>query len=132
AIERIAKAAAAGARAPEPTVQVDPGEFTPALVNSTALTRKTVALFKEILGADKVFERPPVMGGEDFGRYGKAGVPIFLYFLGTVAAERVASERETGVLLPSMHSPLYYPLPEPSVRTGVLTMSLAVLNLVGK
>src|SRR5437899_965397 len=64
AIERIAKADAAGAKAPEPTVQVDPGEFTPALVNNAALTRKTVALFKEVLGADKVFERPPVMGGE--------------------------------------------------------------------
>ena len=33
---------------------------------------------------------------------------------------------------PSLHSPLYYPVPEPSLCTGVLTMSLAVLNLVGK
>src|SRR5438445_3733938 len=42
AIARIAKSAAAGARAPEPTVTVDPGEFTPALVNDSGLTRKTV------------------------------------------------------------------------------------------
>src|SRR5204862_849627 len=33
AIARIAKAAAMGARAPEPEVIIDPGEFTPALVN---------------------------------------------------------------------------------------------------
>src|SRR5205814_6542237 len=72
-IERLAKAAAQGARAPEPTVKVDPSEFTPALVNDTALARKTAALFKEILGSDKVHERPLVMGGEDFSRYGREG-----------------------------------------------------------
>src|SRR5262249_49143752 len=43
AIERIAKGAAKSARAPEPTVTVDPGEFTPALVNDSKLTRRTVA-----------------------------------------------------------------------------------------
>ena len=41
AIERIAKnVAAAAAQPPEPTVTVDPGEFTPALVNDSALTRR--------------------------------------------------------------------------------------------
>jgi hippurate hydrolase len=132
-IERIAKAAAMGARAPEPIVKVDPGEFTPALVNDSALTRKTVALFKETLGSDHVHERPPVMGGEDFGRYGREGVPIFLYFLGTLTPERVAaSKREGGLPLPSLHSDQFYPVPEPTIKTGVFTMSLAVLNLVGK
>jgi hippurate hydrolase len=132
-IERIAKAAAEGARAPEPVVKVDPGEFTPALVNDAPLTRKTVALFRDVLGPDKVHERPPVMGGEDFGRYGREGVPIFLYFLGTIAPERVAeADREGGQALPSLHSDQYYPVPEPSIKTGVLTMSTAVLNLIGK
>ncbi len=133
AIERIAKAAAQGAGAPEPTVKVDPGEFTPALVNDAALTRKTIALFKEVLGADKVHERPPMMGGEDFSRYGRRGVPVFMFFLGTIAPERVAeANKEGGRPLPSLHSDQYYPVPEPSIKTGVLTMSMAVLNLVGK
>jgi hippurate hydrolase len=133
AIERITKAAAQAARAPEPTVKVDPGEFTPALLNDRDLTRKTVALFKDVLGPDKVLERPPIMGGEDFSRYGREGVPIFMYFLGTVLPERVAeSEREGARPLPSLHSDLYYPVPDPSIRTGVLTMSAAVLNLIGK
>jgi hippurate hydrolase len=132
-IARMAKAAAEGARAPEPVVKIDPGEFTPALVNEAKLTRKTVALFREVLGAERVHERPPVMGGEDFARYGREGVPIFLYFLGTQPPERVAeSEREGGAPLPSLHSDQFYPVPEPTLKTGVLTMSLAVLNLVGK
>ena len=133
AIERIAKAAAAGARAPEPAVKVDPGEYTPALVNEPKLTRKTVALLKDVLGEDKVHERPPVMGGEDFSRYGQQGTPIFMYWLGTMPPERVAaSMKEGGEPLPSLHSDLYYPVPEPSLKTGVKTMSLAVLNLLGK
>jgi hippurate hydrolase len=133
AIARIAKAAAAAAGAPEPEVKHDTTEFTPALVNNSDLGRKTVGVFRQVLGAENVEQRPPVMGGEDFSRYGLAGVPIFMYWLGTIPAERMAAaEREGGKPLPSLHSDLFYPAPEPSIRTGVLTMSQAVLNLVGK
>jgi hippurate hydrolase len=31
-----------------------------------------------------------------------------------------------------MHSDQYAPVPEPTVKTGVTTMSMAVLNLMGK
>lgn len=132
AIERIAKATAAAARAPEPEVKVDNSEFTPALFNERKLTRKTIALFKEILGPEQVLERPPMMGGEDFSRYGREGIPIFLYFLGTIPTERVAAAKAGGTALPSLHSDLYHPVPEPTIKTGVLTMSMAVLNLLGK
>lgn len=132
-IARIAKAAAAAANAPEPSVTVDPAEFTPALHNDPGLTRKTVAIFREVLGADKVHERPPIMGGEDFARYGRAGVPIFLWFLGTQPPERIAeAAKEGGRPVPSLHSDQFYPVPEPSIRTGVLTLSMGVLNLTGK
>jgi amidohydrolase len=133
AIERMAKAAAQAAQAPEPIVKMIPGEFTPALVNHAALTRKTIALFQEVLGAEKVHERPATMGGEDFSRYGRQGIPIFMYFLGTFPPERIAEAKKGGGRpIPSLHSDLYYPIPEPSIKTGVLTMSAAVLNLVGK
>jgi len=131
-IKRIANAAAAAAGAPAPEVKVDPEEFTPALLNDPALTRKTVTLFKEALGPDKVTARPPVLGGEDFSRYGREGIPIFLYFLGTIAPERVAEAARTGKPLPSLHSDQFHPVPQPTIQTGVRTMSLAVLNLMGK
>ncbi len=132
-IRRIAEAAAKGAGAPPPEVKVNPEEFTPALLNDPALTQKTVAVFKDALGADKVVARPPMMGGEDFSRYGRAKVPICLYWLGTIDPKRVAdSEREGGKPLPSLHSDHFAPVPEPAIKTGVLTMSLAVLNLLGK
>jgi hippurate hydrolase len=133
AIVRITKAAAAGARAPEPEIKIDLGQFTPAVFNNAELAHKTVKVFQEILGSDKVQSVGPVMGGEDFGRYGREGVPIFFYFVGTADPQRYAeSLKPGGAPLPSMHSDLYYPVIEPSIRTGVLSMSAAVLNLAGK
>jgi hippurate hydrolase len=133
AIERIVKAAAEGARAPTPEVKVDLGEFTPATFNDVPLTRKTVALFREILGPENVKERAPLMGGEDFSRYGREGVPIVMFFLGTIADERFAeAEKPGGRPLPSMHSDSYAPAPEPSIRTGVRTMSMGVMQLMNR
>jgi amidohydrolase len=134
AIERKAKAAAASANAPEPEVRIDNDEFTPKLENNPELTRKTIALFEEVLGKDKIHTRPTIMGGEDFSRYSLGGeIPVFMYFLGSVSPDRVAeSKRPGGKPLPGGHTDGYYPLPEPTLRTGVKTMSLAVLNLMGK
>jgi amidohydrolase len=132
-IKRISEAAATGAGAPPPEVTVNPAEFTPALHNDPELTRKTAALFKEVLGADKVTPRPPLMGGEDFSRYGRARVPVCMFWLGTIDPQRIAeSERAGAKPLPSLHSDLYAPVVEPSLKTGVLAMSSAVLNVLEK
>ncbi len=133
AIERIAKGDAKTAGAPEPTVRVDPGEFTPALYNDTQLTRRVVQLFRRIFGREQIESRPPIMGGEDFARYGRAGVPILMFFLGTIDVDRMAASKKTGgTPLPSMHSDSYYPVPEASIKTGVRAMSMAVLDLLDK
>jgi hypothetical protein len=70
------------------------------------------------------------MGAEDFGRYGRDGVPIFMFRLGTIPPERAAAARETGEEPPSLHSPLYQPDPAPSLRTGVRAMTAAVVGLL--
>lgn len=132
AIHRLVKAAAQGARAPEPTIRVEMDDFTPAVYNNPALAKKIVGFFKETLGPEKVHETGPVMGGEDFGRFGRTGVPIFFYFMGTMAPERVEAAKKGGPALPSLHSEFYFPVPEASIQTGVTTMSLAVLKLLGK
>ncbi|MGE3809229.1 MAG: amidohydrolase [Gemmataceae bacterium] len=131
AIARIAKGAAMVAGAPEPLVELRP-HFTPALINNTPLARRTVPVFKEVLGADKVHERGISMGGEDFSRYIRAGVPGFYFFLGTAPPERVAEAKQGGKPLPSVHSDAYYPIPEPTIKTGMLAMTSAVLNVLGK
>jgi hippurate hydrolase len=131
-IKRIANAAAAAARAPEPIVKVDLDEFTPALLNEPKLTRRITTLFKQVLGDANVVERPPLLGGEDFSRYSQGGVPVFMYWLGTITPERVAKAAAEGKPLPSLHTDTFAPVPEPTIKTGVRTMSLAVLELLGK
>ncbi len=128
AIERIAKAAASSALAPEPMIELH-DHFTPALVNDEKLTMKTVSLFREILGSEYVHERPMSLGGEDFSRYIRAGVPGFYYFVGSAPPDRVDEARKGGRPLAKTHTDKYYPVPEPTIKTGVLTMTAAVLNL---
>jgi hippurate hydrolase len=132
AIQRIAKAAAEGANAPEPIIKVDPSEFTPALANDAALTKKMAALFQDALGPDNVHKRPGSMGGEDFSRYARE-VPGFYFFVGSVDPERVAeSKRPGGRPLAGGHTDGYAPVPEPTIKTGVLAMTTAVLRLLEK
>ncbi|AMV25684.1 putative hydrolase YxeP [Gemmata sp. SH-PL17] len=134
AIDRIAKAAALGANAPPPEVKVSLDEFTPATYNDVPLAQKCGALFREILGAENVRgNRKPVMGAEDFGRFSEGKTPTFMYFLGTISKEKFAAAQKPGApALPGMHTDAYAPVPEPSIRTGVRTMSLAAMNLMPK
>lgn len=133
AIERIIKAAAAGARAPEPEMKVNLEQYTPPTLNDVPLARKCGAVFREVLGPENVKPRQPVMGAEDFGRYAEGKTPIFMYFLGTVAKDKYEAAQKPGATpLPGMHTNNYAPLPEPSIRTGVRTMSRAAMNLMPK
>ena len=74
-----------------------------------------------------------MMGGEDFSRYGKAGVPICLFWLGTIdAGARGGVARRTAKTAAVAALGSFRPVPEPTIKTGVLTMSMAVLNLMQK
>ena len=54
-----------------------------------------------------------------------------MYFLGTIDKARFdESKKPNGKPLPSTHNDGYYPAPEASIRIGVKTMTLAVLNLL--
>jgi amidohydrolase len=131
-IDRIAKAAAASARAPEPVIKVEDKNFTPALINDAPLAKKTAKAFAGVLGQDRVVLMPPILGGEDFGRFGRAGVPSFFWFIGTQDPAKVAEAKKNGTQLPGLHSDFFAPVPEPTIRIGATTLSLAVLNAMGE
>ncbi|MGQ0635608.1 MAG: amidohydrolase [Planctomycetaceae bacterium] len=128
AIQRKAKAVAASAGAPEPTIEFS--DATPATRNDETLVERLVPVFREALGNENVVPSEPSLGGEDFSQYGLAGVPIFMFRIGTVPAERVAELARAGKTLPPLHSPDFYPDPASSIRTGVIGMTAAVLNLL--
>ena len=116
-----------------PTVTIDEDEFTPATYNSPELVARCVTVMERMLGMDNVVEEEPVMGGEDFSRYGRTEprIPIFLFNIGTVSEERIAaSERSGGTALPSLHSSLFWPVREPSIKTGVKAMTAVALDLL--
>jgi hippurate hydrolase len=48
--------------------------------------------------------------------------------IGVYEPERVAAARE-GPQLPGNHSPLFAPVPKPTIETGVEAMTLAVLSV---
>ncbi|MEZ6059646.1 MAG: amidohydrolase [Planctomycetaceae bacterium] len=128
AIERKAKAVAAGARAPEPEVRFSEG--SPALYNDDELTARVTESLKRTVGDDN-FEVPEqVMGAEDFSLYGKAGVPVVMYRLGSVSQRRLDQYEMAGRTPPSLHSPVYYPDFEDTLRTGVATMSSVTMDLM--
>lgn len=129
-ISRKAKAVAIGARAPEPTIHVSEG--TPALRNDDELAAHLRKVFETALGPDRVNVAEPSMGGEDFSRYGRAGVPILMYRLGAVEQKRLDRYAELGQESPSLHSPIFYPDIEKTLSTGLVSMSSAALELLKK
>lgn len=134
AIERISKGIALAAGVPEdrlPIMKVA-DDYTPSTYNDPALVKRVAKSMQTMLGAEKVVQREPVMGAEDFGRYGRTEekIPIAMFWLGTVAEERVQQSVRDGVPLPSLHSSLFSPLPEPAIETGVAAMAAAVLDLL--
>jgi hippurate hydrolase len=128
AIHRKAKAAAVSAGAPEPKVDVIDG--TPALYNDDDLVARVLPVFRRTLGEKNVKEVEASRGGEDFSLYGKAGVPIFMFSLGTTDPQRLAGYARLKQEPPSLHSPQFYPDAEPTLATGVTAMASALLHLL--
>jgi hippurate hydrolase len=137
-IERIAKnsALAAGVRTElAPIVEVYSDESTPATYNDPALTERIAGVCRSLLGKENVSTMSAIMGGEDFGLFAgtdEKRVPSLIYWLGAVDPAKIAESKATGTPLPAIHSGWFAPLPEPTLRTGMKTMSAAVIELMRK
>ncbi len=119
-------------RCPRPPLVVVKDEHTPAAYNDPALTAAAAALFRSAFGDGAVVDRRPEMSGEDFGRYPvAAGVPGFMFRLGSVAPATLAASRRPGAPpLPSLHSSRYAPVAAPTLATGVRAMTHLVLGML--
>jgi len=134
-IERIvrAEALASGAdRDPEITTTVS----FPVLVNDAAACAKLTGLFSAGIGL--TVDPGPVTGSEDVGVLATAaGVPCAYWFLGGAdpalfaGAASIEDAKDIVVTLPSNHSPLFAPVPEPTIRTGVAAMTAAARGWLG-
>ncbi|MGI9114339.1 MAG: M20 metallopeptidase family protein [Chthoniobacterales bacterium] len=137
AIDRIARGCATALGFPQdkmPETHVRRDEFTPATYNNPELTKRLVGVWKKALGDQNVEMVDPTMGGEDFSEYSLPdhSIPAVDFHVGAVAPEKIAEAKKTGASLPSLHSSKFAPVPEPTIRTAVVGMTTAVMDLMRK
>ena len=137
AIDRIAKGCATAAGVPPeraPIVTVSKDQFCPATYNNPELTRRLVAVWKSSLGDENVKIVDAVMGGEDFSEYSLSdhSIPAVNFHIGAVEPEKIAEYKQAGKELPTLHSSKFAPVPEPTIRVGIIGMTSAVLELMKK
>ena len=128
---RVTRGIALAAGLPEdrmPIIDVKEEEYTPATYNNPELTQRWVSTLEPILGKENLVRDEPQMGGEDFGMYGRTEdkIPICMLWLGSVPAKIMRDSKAP----PSIHSPFYYPDPEPTIKTGVTVLVAGVLDLL--
>ena len=135
AIERIAKGiAAAGGMPPEraPIVSISKDQFCPATYNNPELTKRLVAVWKKSLGDENVEMVDAVMGGEDFSEYSLPdySIPAVNFHFGAIDPAKIAEFKKARKELPTLHSSKFAPVPEPTIRTGIVGMITAVLEVM--
>ncbi len=111
---------------PEVTVSA---ETVPPTTNDPDLVRRLKTAWSESLGEDALLFNPTKgMGAEDFPFLTlDPDIPSVYWQIG--GTPRADFESDTPV--PSHHSPLFKIAPEPSVRTGVESTVVALLELMG-
>ena len=127
-IVRVCKAEAAAAGAGEPSVTFS--EAAKSTFNDLALCTRLKEVFAMALGAENVFDAQPVMGAEDFGLFGRAGIPSVMFWLGSWERGRFDAAQKSGEILPGLHSSGFAPDPEPALKAGVEVMCAAAIDLL--
>lgn len=128
-IERIVNAEAAAAGTPkQPTIEHFEGAN--ALINDPALTtRVSGALIRE-LGSKQVQDVPPEMASEDFSELQRAGVPTLMLRVGATEQSRIDAALKSGASVPSLHSSLFSPDREKTIKTAIAAEVIGLRELM--
>jgi amidohydrolase len=134
-IDRIAKGCAAAAGIPAelaPIVSVPKDLVALATYNNPELTKRLVAVWKKSLGDENVEIVDPTMGGDDFSEYSLPdhSIPAVYFHFGAVDPAKITESKQTGKELPTLHSSKFAPVPDPTIRTAIIGMTTAVLDLM--
>jgi hippurate hydrolase len=125
-IERVAKAEAMAAGA-EKMPLIEKYESTTAVYNDPVLTKHLAETLEGVLGKGTVVTEEPIMTSEDYSYFVEQGVPSFYFTLGVADPQKLTEALAAGHQLPSNHSPLFAPVPEPSIKTGI-TAEVTILR----
>ena len=132
-IKRISKNMGRVAGLPDdklPVVEIK-DEYTPAAYNNPELSAKAMVTMAKVIGEENVIASKPVMGGEDFGRYGRTDpkIPGMIYWLGAADPKEVKAAKKAGKSMPSLHSPFFKPDAAAAIPVGVETMTATAVSL---
>ncbi|WP_182526525.1 amidohydrolase [Nocardioides dongkuii] len=121
-VERIARAAAEMAGAPEPPV-ITRTEGFPVVVNDRSALERTLRGFAGWIGEDRIVDPGAGAGSEDVGILAtNAGAPLAFWLLGAADPSLFTAGDLSGPALqhvPSNHSPAYAPAVEIALPMGV-------------
>ena len=115
-----------------PVVTVLEGESTPPTYNDPAQSERVRAALVAALGKDHVRVSPPIMPSEDVGIFGLLGhqIPLTYYWLGAANPEAFKEAKAAGKALPGPHNSRFLPDPEPTLETGVKSMTAVATSLL--
>ena len=103
----------------------------PANFNDPVLTERISKVFKKVMGEENVINTKPLLTGEDFSYYSlDKAIPALFFTIGSADSIKYNESLKTGIPLPSNHSPLMAPVPGTTIKTGIKTMSSAILELL--
>ena len=79
-----------------------------------------------------VFDDPRTMGSEDVGVFGLAGnkIPTVYFWLGAMYPDRFAAAKAEGKDLPGPHTSRFEPDPEPTLATGLKSLTAVATSLL--
>jgi amidohydrolase len=131
-VTTTAKAVSAMANAPEPTITHLHG--TASVKNDSALAARANAVLTAALGDKVTFipaTAPGITASDDFSEFVDAGVPGVFFGIGGDDPKMLAEYQAQGKPVPVNHSPYFAPVPEPTIRSGVIVLTLAVMMVAG-
>ncbi len=115
-----------------PTVTVYENEVAPIGYNDPASTQRVRALLVKELGAENVVDHAPIMASEDVGNFALPGhqIPMVYFGLGAMDPQQFAAAKAAGTTLPGAHTSRFEPMPEPTIATGVRSLTAVALGLL--
>jgi amidohydrolase len=129
AIARIAKAeAVAGGATQEPLIEHY--ESTDSVYNDPGLAQRLRAPLEAALGKQNVVTTEPITPSEDYAFFIEQGVPSLYMSLGGADPQKYAESKNTGIMLPSNHSPYFAPDVDPALHTGIEAEVAVLRNLL--
>jgi amidohydrolase len=115
-----------------PVVTVLDNDSAPLMYNDPALAARVKGLLVQEVGADHFVDGKPAMPSEDVGVFGlpKHEIPIAYFSLGAANPAKFAAAQAAGKDLPGPHTSRFEPDPEPTIATGVRSLTAVAIGLL--